>query len=440
MAIGNEDIVSGFNVIAKIGDMIMAQTEFLSFSFDIKMNEAPKGELVVLDRNSIAITGNEVGNYITFEFNHVATDRTEKSSSMICIIDDIDQCTGLGEHSAYRIQFSAGNVDLLERKNTAYSGTSVNAIQSVFNSYNGWWSSSLVFNSQNIPMSDSCTWRCISMNMWEQMRYIASKSFRENDYLFWYWDDVGDAISVSSLLTAKQQDTSYYMIQNTNAIGQSDQVKMVNENPSATVWLFDTIKRRGFVGANKEQIKPNTSVIANDPDYKTKICGDVRGACFDNTMKSMGDKSQLSQSKVGSFNGAFGQLNVIKPNLNNTNATYAIAEDVRARVLASYGKYVSTLIHNNIGPSLGSLINVICYNTKYNTGDSDILDRKYSDKYIVIEKSITYTAVGQDKLGAPVPATPRLRTVIGMVSDNIYEDGINNIKDVSNDVMGKVNK
>jgi hypothetical protein len=97
VAIGNEDIVSGFNVIAKIGDMIMAQTEFLSFSFDIKMNEAPKGELVVLDRNSIAITGNEVGNYITFEFNHVATDRTEKSSSMICIIDDIDQCTGLEE-------------------------------------------------------------------------------------------------------------------------------------------------------------------------------------------------------------------------------------------------------------------------------------------------------------------------------------------------------
>lgn len=431
MPLGTEHQLSGYTIFAKLGDVILSQTEFISFTFDIQLNKQPTGELIMIDRNGLGISGNEPGTYIIFEFNHVSDKSDEKSSSMICVVDGIEQLSGDGENITYKITFTSGTIEVLEKVSCAYSGTSSNALSAVFSKFSVWWTNSMKFIPLNgsIAMTDSMSWRCISMNMWDQMAFITSKSYRENDYLFWYWDDVNDSLAVSSLQNAKAQQSKYVMLQNNNAIGESDSVKLVKENPDATLWYFDKITRSGFLGKAKEDIKPNTSVVVSDG--KSMDCGNVRGQCFDKTMQSMGDAgSAVNKNSVLGKDTPLGKLNVVRPNPNNTHAMYSMAEEIRRRVIANFSKHVTVLIHNNAGPPIGSRVALICLNTKAPTGLDDILDKKYSDVYIVSGKTITYTAIGQNKLGRPVPETPRLRVLVNLISDNLTEDGIVNAEKV----------
>lgn len=433
MPLGTETPLSGYTIFARIGDLVVSQTEFISFSFIIKMNEPPRGQLILLDRNGLSISGNETGNYITFEFNHVGDRLEEKSSSMMCIIDSVDQMNDNGENLSYRIEFTAGTVEILERINAAYTGTSANSLQGVYGKFNAWWANSIKFNALNgsVSMTDSMTWRCISMNMWEQMKFITGKSYRENDYLFWFWDDVNDALAVSTILNAKSQPSTYVFIENNNALGESDVVKLAKENPDATVWYFDKILRSGFVGKNKEAMKPNTSVIVSDAKQKAQVCGDVRSTCFDKTMESMGNKGGNSiKDKPLAKAGPMANLKVVRPNPNNTHAMYSMAEEIRARVMAAYGKRVTVTIYNNAGPPIGSQVALVCMNTKAPLGAEDILDKKYSDVYIVESKSVVYNSLGQDKLGRLIPVTAKLTTTITLITDNTAEPGIGNVNAV----------
>lgn len=439
MSLGTETPLSGYTIFAKIGDdLVISQTEFVSFSFVIKMNEPPRGQLIILDRNGLGIHGNESGTYITFEFNHVGDRMEEKSSSMMCIIDSVEQMNDNGENLSYRIEFTAGTVEILEKINAAYTGTSSNSLQGVYNKFNAWWADSFKFKQLNgsISMTDSMTWRCISMNMWDQMRYITSKSYRENDYLFWFWDDVNDAISVSTLLNAKSQPSTYVFLENNNALGESDTVKLVKESPDATLWFFDKILRTGFVGKNKEALKPNTSVVVQDAKQKKQVCGDVRGECFEKTMDSMGNRSGNSiKHKPLSKAGPLANLNVVRPNPNNTHAMYSMADEIRARVMAGFGKRVTVTIYNNAGPPIGSRVALICMNTKAPVGAEDILDKKYSDVYIVESKAIVYNALGQDRIGRIIPVSAKMTTTITLITDNISEPGIDNVREVTERIL-----
>lgn len=433
MPLGTESQLSGFTIFARIGDLIISQTEFLSFSFTMKMNQEPRGQLTIIDRNGLAITGNETGNYITFEFNHVGDRDEEKSSAMTCIIDSVIQQTGRGENVSYLIEFTAGTIEVLEKINSAYTGTSSNSLQGVYTKFNSWWVDLFDFSALNgsVAMTDSMTWRCISMNMWDQMKYITSKSYRENDYMFWYWDDVNNALGVSTLQNAKSQQSTYVLMENGDAIADSDIVKTVQDDPDATLWFFNKILRSGFVGKNKEAVKPNTSIVVPDTNKKTQISGDVRGICFDKTMDSMGDKSgkSLGKTALGKA-GPLSKLRVVRPNPNNTHPMYSMAEEIRARVMSAYAKHVTLTVYNNAGPAIGTRAAVICLDTKVATGVDDLLDRKYSDVYIVSEKTIIYNALGQDKIGRVVPTVPKMYTAITLISDNTTDDGFTNVKDI----------
>ena len=433
MSLAGQNIQTDYFIIAKIGASVFGQTEFMSLHFRIPLNGSPVGELRLIDRSGAGITGNESGSLMVFEFNNVSDDSTQKASSMTCMIDSIHEFDSNAENTSYLIKFTAGNSTVLNRITSAYTGTSTDSMAQVYRKFNGnsLNSMGLVPMNSSVTMSDTMTWRIASENMWDQLNSIVSHSYIPNDYVYWTWDDVNDNLIISSLGLSKKQSDRYVMVQDDSALGSTDVAKVIMSNPNYTKWKFSDITRSVDIGSKREQLYPNTVLAATDATKQ--VTGNLSNGCFSQTMQSMGDTNgTLLQSNTNmGKNVAYAPLAIQRHNKNNMHNMYTSAEDIRKYVYAMYSKMLRVLIHNNAGPPVGSKVTVLCIPNNYRSGGAGILDSKYSDTYIVVEKNITFTAIDVDHLGRTTPTSGRQRTVITLASDNFAGDGTENIKSVA---------
>ena len=430
MSLAGLNLQTDYFIIAKIGASAFAQTEFISLLFRVAINEAPSGELRLLDRSGKGITGNESGTLMVFEFNNVSDDKTKKSSSMTCMIDSIHEFDSNSENTSYLIKFTAGNSSVLSKKTSAYTGSSVDAMAQAFSKFNGSSLNSLglVPFNQSVKLIDTMTWRLISEDMWEQLGNIVNKSYLENDYVYWTWDDVNNNLVISSLGTSKAQPDKYIFMQDDNALGSTDAAKVISANPEYTTWKFSDITRSADIGSKRADIYPNTTISATTGT--DQITGNLRDACFSQTMSTMGDtngEKVRSNTDMGK-NSIYGDMNVMKHNKTIMHNMYTTSEQIRKYVYAMYSKLLRVVIHNNAGPPVGSRVVVLCIPNNYRSGTSATLDAHYSDSYIVTEKNITFTSIDVDSIGRATPTTGRQRTVITLASDNFSGDGTESIK------------
>ena len=433
MALGSDNKVSDYFIFMKIEDRVFAQTEFLGLSIAIKMNSAPTGELTIVDRSGLGLSPNDSGKLMMFEFDN-ATDNTQaKNSTLMCLIDSVEEIDSNTENNNYRIHFSAGSSNLAQTKSGAYTGASPYAIEQIFSGFkassdNGM---NLVPLNSSVKFTDTMTWKCISENFWESMATVVNRSYRENDYLFWAWDDVNNAITVSTLENAKGLPDKYVFIQNDNAIASTEVVRRVNENPDYTTWTVAELKRSNTLGSSKKDLFPNSSLgMANGTK---QVTGEIRNECFAQTMSSMGNtKGQDISDHTGlGSNLTYGKAEVVRQNPNDTHNMYGVADKIRNYIMGTYSKRVKTLMYNNAGPSVGSKVLLLCAPNNAKTGTMEAIDYTFSDVYIVAAKYITFTSVGVDKIGRITPDTPKQRTAFELISDNFAGDGKQAIEKIS---------
>lgn len=429
MSLGNQhNLSTDFNIAISIKDNIYFQTEFLSFDFVTKLNEAPTGELVLIDRNGEGIHGDEAGNYMKIEFNNVSDKKETKSSIITCFIDYVDEIDGDTANTTYKIGFTAGSAKLLNRITKAYTGTSISAMEEAYSAFGVSDVMGLTAFPDSVKLTDTMTWRVVAENLWEQFNSIVSKSYIDNDYVYWVWDEVSNSVKISSLGISSALPDKYVLMQDDNAMRSSKLSKYIHENPDYTVWYFDGIRRSGYIGKNREALKPNTSL--GIIDATKQVSGNVRAECFTETMKSMGDKKgdELQSNTTMSNGSVFGNLKVVRHNKNNTHNMYSVAETVRQYVMGTYAKKLAVTIYNTSGPPIGSKVSVLCVPNNYRTGIDTRLDKVYSDNYILVEKHIHYTTVGIDNLGRQRAGTPKMTVDIGLLSNNFTGTGETNIE------------
>lgn len=430
MPLGSDSSSNDFIIFAMIGDRVFSQSEFISFTLSIAINKAPTGELVLLVRNGIGLSPSDAGNLLLLELNNVSDEKIEKSSSLMCIIDSVEEKESNAENNVYSVKFTAGTPEMLSKKTAAYTGTSTSALEDIYAKFEVANSNSmkLVPLNSSIKFADSMTWRCASDNFWEQMNVVTSRSYRENDYLFWLWDDVNDSITISTLQNASGLPDRYVFLQSDDSLGATDVVKRISENPDYTVWKISEFKRGNNIGQSKEKLFPNTSLGATSSTKQ--VTGEIRGTCFSSAMNSMGNTSGKDiEEKTALAKGSnYAELKVVRQNPNNTHNMYAVADTVRDYVMATYAKRVKTIMFNNPGPPVGSKVLFICVNNNAKTGTTEVVDPLYSDSYIVTAKHITYTSVGVDKIGRIAPETAKQRTVIELISNNFESNGLEKIE------------
>lgn len=437
MALGIEDVYGGYYIVINIGDNIYSQDDFISFFMKFGMNEKPTGELLMIDRSGLGFDFNESGKEILIEFNNVSDGSEYESSSLTCVIDSIEEMENTGDNVSYKLKLSAGNSASLNKKTFAYTGSSPDALEAVYSSFNvsSMNDMKLIPLNQSIKFSDTMTWRCVGEDMWEQMNDIVKHSYKENDYLFWTWDDVNNSITISTLENAKSNPSQYILIHDVDHIGDSDVVKRVKENPNYTIWNFGDFRRLGTLGANRDSLYPNMSFIVTDGINQN--VANIRNQCFAETIKSMGDTSiqEISESTDLGSGISYGEIEIVRHNPNNTHSMYSVAPVIRNYIRSKFSKKMRVVIYNNAGPSIGSNVTVICEPRYYRTGStSETIDYKYSDSYIVTGKTITYTSIGVDNLGRPTPSTARQRTIIELESDNFAGDGREHITKIVEDL------
>lgn len=430
MSLGSQNIQTDYGIFAKIGGNTFYQSEFVSLLFHISLNAPPNGELRLLDRSGKGITGSESGSLMVFEFNNTSDDKTQKQSSMTCIIDSITEFVSNAENTGYIIKFTAGNSSVLNKISAAYTGNSAGVMTQVYNKFKASTLNSLglVPLDSSIQLSDTMTWRLIAEDMWEQLTSVVNRSYIPNDYMYWTWDDVNNNLVISSLGISKSQPDKYIFIQDDSAIGSTTESKVIATNPSYTKWKFSDITRSADVGSKRSMLYPNA--VISSIDSTNLVTGNLSNGCFAQTVASTGNTSgtTLQQKTNLGTNVAYGKLDIHRHNKSNMHNMYTSAEQMRNYVYSTYSKIVRVLIHNNSGPPIGSRVIVLCIPNNYRTGGSVNLDAHYSDSYIVTEKNITFDAIETGHNGRPSPTTGRQRTLITLASDNFAGDGTDAIK------------
>ena len=118
---------------------------------------------------------------------------------------------------------------------------------------------------------------------------------------------------------------------------------------------------------------------------------------------------------------------------------YSFADTYREYKLATHAKRVELQIYNNLGPPLGSKVSFIKTSDAYKSGDASY-DKVVSDKYILIEKVISYNVKKANVAGGnETMASSNFITKLTLISDNFTTD-ITQAVESTKAIMDKVMK
>jgi len=246
------------------------------------------------------------------------------------------------------------------------------------------------FPSEAALPTDNMNWITPQSNLWDQLDAVVQRSYRNNDYIFWSWDDVNDTFKISSFDIEKKLDNKYILMESDNAVGSTNTSKALSTKGDFTIWYYDNVQKMNRLGINYTKIFPNIA-FSGIIEGELESSG-FRQVSFIDMLKERGDdKIEEILAYEDGQPLSYGDLVIKRHWPNNVHKMYSFSDIYRDYKLGVYAKRVEVQIYNNVGPPLGSKVTFIKTSDGFKTGDTSY-DKTFSDEYIIIEKVITYNA------------------------------------------------
>lgn len=375
---------NSFNIGFYINDRVFTADSIIDFQLLLGFNNIPYGKvsLIINADPDFKINTGDYG-YILF----VGTDITSLDTSELSIYIINSALNGVsGKQTEFKIEFKFGTPKSLEPISYAYTGNSLDAIKESF-THNDYQCINILNENNMSNTNDNMVWKYISDNMESRATEIISHTIRQNDYVFWYFDENYASYAISSFQLSQEMGSRYAMIYNKNALSSTSASTYTDTNSGIKIWLYPNESRENLLGSKLKELYPNLvfSTISNG----SVNVGNCKGDCFSNVMKSLGDNTQetLRTQMNISKNSTYGDVKLIQNYPSNTHKLYSLSPDIRERILATYGKVLYVSLYNSLGPEIGSLINVLTYKPN-SLVEMPTIDPIYTDQYIVAEKAI----------------------------------------------------
>lgn len=418
---------SNLFIFIRINDVLFTSNSLLKFDINVKLNEAPSGEFVIIDRNSDLLDATS-GNYGQFYYSNTSDGPTDKASGLTFVIDEMSQLQNTTGNTAYTVKWSAGNKLALRKSTRAFNGSSLEALIDVCEYHKYAAVEQLTSTDYETP-ADSMTWRYIQDDMWEALNTVVNRSYMKGDYIYWAFDDVNNVIKASTFNFEKSLEDKHLFIYSDNSNTDTTEVKSVITEPSATIWSYNEKTYANDLGKNRNKLFPNVSFTGIvDAELEE---AEFRRNSFSEVLKSMGDESYDKVQAYTGINGetdVFGDLKLRRHWPNNIHKMYSFADIYRDYKLATYGKVVFLKVYNTVGPPIGSKCAVLAYgNDRVIRGIN--LDLTYTDNYILVQKFTRYSsAISTTTARTKSSGTAETYTILKFVSDNYGTEGFNDLE------------
>lgn len=421
---------SNLSVALYFDGMLYNPQNISDFKLTHKINEVPMGTMKLIDSNTSTVR-NTTGNYGSFFFTNTTTgQQAEKYATYPFVVDSVNTDMISGSNTIFEINFHVGNEPQIQKETAAYTGPSTTVMEQIFKKRQ-----TTVVNKLKSPPTDSMTWRVIEDNLWDSLDVITKYSFKENDYIFWCFDDVNNTWKISSFLTEMAEANQYVILDNDNSINPTDNAKNNLSSASITIWPSSQEYKKNSLALYKNELFPNTS-FSGFIGTKTQVAN-FRTNCFSEFLQSIHDDSQEKIKKLTELNRnelVFGDLRVIRHWPLNVHPMYSFAKIYREYKIATYkAKVVTIKLNNTIGPPIGSKVAFLTTKNDFRRNGLK-LDEYYCANYIITAKTYDYGVDGPDNMGREKPQSRPFVTYLTLESDSLIDES-NAMKDLL-DKMG----
>ena len=395
-----------------------SQASLKKFVYVNGFNRKPSGSFQLMDSGELRDYGLISGMYgtLTFVGTSDAADETKLSTLDIYI----DVCESIGESSTndiYEINWSAGNVRNRSKTDNIYpSKNSIVAIKDIFSDYGIGAQVRLV----ETDTTDVMNWLTVKDDMWGKLDTVVSRSYKNNDFMYWVYDDVNSRYVVSSLNTEKATSRNYVFYPSESGLNSTGVGKYSKDD--ITYYPYMRFSKANHLGRVYSDLFPNIAFIGfpNELESGEIDQGNIDSLSFMELLENLGDikySEILTQLSIDQVGATFGDYSIKYHNKNGHNI-YSIAEIYRNYKMATYSKTISVTLVNQVGPPIGSTCASIVYRSGRSLDGKTIVDEKFTDKYIVASKRIEYSGTKISKNGNESNGPSAYITTLILISDN----------------------
>jgi len=377
---------SSFSVTMTLKDRAFDASSVSDMEMIIPMNGLPYGNytLMVTNLPDFKVDSGCYGSFMFLNTGHPELDGKGFSYYVINAVETLANEATI----KLKVKWRCATEETLAVKTMSVTGTSIDAMIDVMKSY-----------EQPVPyinevsntsgFTDTMTWRFVNANLEDMLVDTVNHSAINGDYLFWAYDEVAQKIRFSTLSTSKKVSPPYACVYSQDALSSTQSVEFTDPNTKSRIWLYAIEERSSQKGENIGDTFP--SIVFSSVTSKGKAdVSRCNGECFDNVVTSHGAMSSDKARKrygISGKNTSYGELRVVDNFPLNTHKSYAIAPEIRKRILSEYSKVMNITIMNSIGPAVGSRVYVRALKVTKN-GANGGSDMYYTDSYIVLTKKI----------------------------------------------------
>lgn len=431
----NKTTSKQISISIELQGTIFYMGNIVSFSFNNSINKKPFGEFIINDTNNDALYEMS-GNYGSIVFYNVGDSLSDKNSAISFIVDSMVKISSVNQTTTYQIMWSAGSPESLAKNTWAIKGNSVDALLGIGKKYNIKTTDLMAIENFNKP-SDSMVWRYVSDNIWDAYDRTISKSFSNDDYMFWVFDDINNYIKISSFKFEYAREESNLMMFSENARTAVDYVKTILDKPKITVWAYGDNAQFNNLGETRDKLFPNIAFSGiNNGEMNKSGCV---GPCFDSVLQSNGNTSKdsiIEQTGMNDKNAIYGDLCVIRNYPNNTHKMYSLSSSIRDYYISTYAKHIHLNLYNTLGPEIGSRVSAIMYSNDRKLYGNKI-DTQYTDEYIITDKTITLSHLVPTIKGTMVTKnSTEVSVVLKMRSNHLRDEGYIKTKKLYDSIQG----
>ena len=377
---------TSFSVSMTLKDRAFDAASVSDLEMIIPMNGLPYGTYTLMVTN-LPDYKVDSGCYGTFMFLNTGYPELDGKGFSYYVINAVETLTNEAT-AQLKIKWRCATEDTLKVKTMAITGNSLDAMIDVMKSYESPIPYINEVSNTN-SFTDTMTWRYVNANLEDMLVDTVKHSAINGDYLFWAFDEVTQKIRFSTLNTAKKVSPPLACIYSQDALTSTQSVEFTDPNTKSKIWLYAIEERSNQKGENIGEMFPNIvfSNVTRDGKADISKCG---GECFDRVVTSHGAmSSEKARDSYGvtDKNASYGELTVVDHFPLNTHKSYAIADELRKRILLEYSKMMNITILNSIGPAVGSRVYVRALKITKN-GANGGSDMYYTDSFIVLAKKI----------------------------------------------------
>lgn len=367
------------------------------FNMSFELNSMPSGHvLLTLNHTTEIPVGGSYGKMIIQEYGSESKD----NFAFGIYISNLKQSQNTTDSVNVSFDFVVGSKEAdLKQVNYACTGTSSTALKECAKKSELGYISRYVEDGKN---SDTMVWRLVNGNFEENMNYIVSRSYIPSDILFWSFDELKGKLVISTFETEKASKTRSMMFYSQDALlSTKDAAYKPKALAGTTIYRYQSMSREDHASQWRAAMFPNL-VVDTTTSTGQKETGDCGGECLEVIMTTAGANDLPSGMKPPkNSSGVYGEPKLAMAFPMNGHKKYAVADTIRARLLAEYSRIAVVNIYNHFGPPVGSCVYLVANSLLLKQGDLNV-DPNYTARYIVMRKEVTKkNTVTSGTLGNP---------------------------------------